>query len=66
ILGQIQADRIDCHWVAPLSAVDDNCTMAHRDAGGAGAIHIIRLRVGCNRKPLFFIAKSIRMQLRQQ
>ncbi|MBL3587602.1 hypothetical protein JMM61_19995, partial [Rhodovulum sulfidophilum] len=43
ILGQIQADRIDCHWVAPLSAVDDNCTMAHRDAGGAGAIHIIRL-----------------------
>ncbi|WP_264580102.1 hypothetical protein, partial [Rhodovulum sulfidophilum] len=33
-----------CHWVAPLSAVDDNCTMAHRDAGGAGAIHIIRLR----------------------
>ncbi|ANB35838.1 hypothetical protein A6024_18055 [Rhodovulum sulfidophilum] len=44
ILGQIQADRIDCHWVAPLSAVDDNCTMAHRDAGGAGAIHIIRFR----------------------
>ena len=23
-------------------AVDDNCTMAHRDAGGAGAIHPIR------------------------
>ena len=42
VLGQIQPYGLNCHWVAPLLAVHDNCTMAHCDAGGAGAIHPIR------------------------
>jgi len=42
IRGQIRADRLDGRWAAPLSAVDDTCIMAHREAGGAGAIHLIR------------------------
>lgn len=29
ILGQIETYGFNCHWVAPLSAVDDNCSMAH-------------------------------------
>lgn len=44
ILGQIETYGFNCHWVAPLLAVHDNCIMAHRDAGGAGAIHFIRFR----------------------
>src|SRR6056297_2806070 len=29
VLGQIQADGLYCHWVAPFPAVNDNCTLAH-------------------------------------
>jgi hypothetical protein len=29
IFGQIQAYGLNFHWVAPILAVDDNCTLAH-------------------------------------
>ncbi|MEM6499966.1 MAG: hypothetical protein AAF709_25070, partial [Pseudomonadota bacterium] len=41
VLGQIDANCCNLHWVAPFLAVIDNCIMAHCDAGGAGAIHPI-------------------------
>ncbi|MEM6889515.1 MAG: hypothetical protein AAF636_15415, partial [Pseudomonadota bacterium] len=42
VLGQIQSNCFNCHWVAPFLAVGNNCSMAHREAGGAGATHSIR------------------------
>ena len=40
--GQIETYGFNCHWVAPFLAVVDNCSMAHCDAGGAGATRSIR------------------------
>lgn len=42
VLGQIKANCFNSHWAAPLLAVDNNRSMAHFGAGGAGAIHLIR------------------------
>jgi hypothetical protein len=57
VLGQIKADCCNLHWVAPFLAVDNNCTKAYCDAGGAGAIHPIRFRESGQSEPKLRISR---------
>ena len=57
ILGQIEADGLYCHWVAPFLAVFDNCTLAHSmpveqepptsSGKGRERLDVLNLSVGC-------------------